>query len=221
MADKDTDEKRQLDAWIHIPALLAQGKGDEAVAEYERFAAPTESPEATMPYSAITTWRRIELPAGSGGPLPEAALRLAVGWSLRQHMQTELCLEVLRQAVVTRHPGSGLLHHTDRGSQYTSDDHQEALQAIGATPSMSRKGTAGEQSPSATAGEAGQAYSTDWSGESGQGRRQIGHRARIIPWFDSGKVRQELGWSLRPLAETLADMAASLNLDHRRASSVS
>ena len=32
-----------------------------------------------MPYSAITTWRRIELPAGSGGPLPEAALRLAVG----------------------------------------------------------------------------------------------------------------------------------------------
>jgi transposase InsO family protein len=40
----------------------------------------------------------------------------------------------------TRRPRPGLLHHTDRGSQYTSDDYQDALQAIGATPSMSRKG---------------------------------------------------------------------------------
>ncbi len=66
--------------------------------------------------------------------------RKVVGWSLQQHMQTELCLQALHQAVATRHPGPGLLHHTDRGSQYTSDDYQDALEAIGATPSMSRKG---------------------------------------------------------------------------------
>ena len=66
--------------------------------------------------------------------------RKVVGWALRSHMRTELCLSALQQAVATRRPRPGLLHHTDRGSQYTSDDYQDALQAIGATPSMSRKG---------------------------------------------------------------------------------
>ncbi len=66
--------------------------------------------------------------------------RKVVGWSLQQHMQTELCLQALQQAVATRRPGPGLVHHSDRGSQYTSDDYQAALEAIGAVPSMSRKG---------------------------------------------------------------------------------
>lgn len=38
MAAKGTDEERQVDAWIHIPALLALGKDEDALAEYERFA---------------------------------------------------------------------------------------------------------------------------------------------------------------------------------------
>ena len=66
--------------------------------------------------------------------------RKVVGWSLRGHMRTELCLEALAQAVTTRAPRAGLLHHTDRGSQYTSDEYQKALKAISARPSMSRKG---------------------------------------------------------------------------------
>ena len=66
--------------------------------------------------------------------------RKVVGWSLQKHMQTELCLQALQQAVATRQPGTGLLHHTDRGSQYTSDDYGKNLEAIGAIPSMSRKG---------------------------------------------------------------------------------
>ncbi len=66
--------------------------------------------------------------------------RKVVGWNLQSHMKTELCLGALRQAVATREPAPGLLHHTDRGSQYTSDDYQQALASIGATPSMSRKG---------------------------------------------------------------------------------
>jgi transposase InsO family protein len=55
-------------------------------------------------------------------------------------MQAELCLQALRQAVTTRQPGTGLLHHSDRGSQYTCAAYQEAFEQIGATPSMSRKG---------------------------------------------------------------------------------
>ena len=66
--------------------------------------------------------------------------RKVVGWALQPHMQTALCLQALRQAVATRRPGPGLVHHSDRGSQYTSDDYQAALEAIDAIPSMSRKG---------------------------------------------------------------------------------
>lgn len=62
------------------------------------------------------------------------------GWDLQTHMQTALCLGALDQAVALRRPGRGLLHHTDRGSQYTSDAYQQALRRVGATPSMSRKG---------------------------------------------------------------------------------
>jgi transposase InsO family protein len=66
--------------------------------------------------------------------------RKVVGWALASHMETELCLEALHRAVVTREPDRGLLHHTDRGSQYTSNAYQAALTSLGAVPSMSRKG---------------------------------------------------------------------------------
>ncbi len=66
--------------------------------------------------------------------------RKVVGWSLQPHMETELCLTALRQAVATRRPAAGMVHHTDRGSQYTSIAYQQALIDLGATPSMSRKG---------------------------------------------------------------------------------
>jgi transposase InsO family protein len=46
--------------------------------------------------------------------------RKVVGWSLESHMQTELCLDALSSALAARAPARGLVHHTDRGSQYTS-----------------------------------------------------------------------------------------------------
>ena len=66
--------------------------------------------------------------------------RKVVGWSLRSDMETELCLSALRQAATTRQPRQGLVHHSDRGSQYTSKAYQRALRGLRATPSMSRKG---------------------------------------------------------------------------------
>lgn len=66
--------------------------------------------------------------------------RKVVGWELATHMRDDLCLEALRRAVATRSPSPGLIHHTDRGSQYTSSDYQKALTDISAKPSMSRKG---------------------------------------------------------------------------------
>ena len=43
--------------------------------------------------------------------------RKVVGWSLKTHMRTELCLEALNQALAVREPALGLIHHTDRGSE--------------------------------------------------------------------------------------------------------
>jgi transposase InsO family protein len=66
--------------------------------------------------------------------------RKVVGWALQSHMETSLCLAALSRAVAVRQPTPGLLHHTDRGSQYCSHEYQAALATLGARVSMSRKG---------------------------------------------------------------------------------
>ena len=67
--------------------------------------------------------------------------RRVVGWSMQSHMETDIVLSALTMAVGQRLPGPGLLQHSDRGSQYTSDDYQRALRAHGIECSMSRKGS--------------------------------------------------------------------------------
>lgn len=67
--------------------------------------------------------------------------RRVVGWSMADHMRTELVQDALRAALGHREPSKdGLLFHSDRGSQYAADDYREALRAAGIECSMSRKG---------------------------------------------------------------------------------
>ena len=67
--------------------------------------------------------------------------RKVVGWALSNSLATELVSDALRQAVEARQPeGRGLLHHSDRGCQYTSDAYQQTLRALGIQSSMSRTG---------------------------------------------------------------------------------
>ena len=66
--------------------------------------------------------------------------RRVVGWAMEAHMKTDLVLAALAMAIGTRDPGPGLLHHSDRGSQYASKRYQKALKAAEMTCSMSRKG---------------------------------------------------------------------------------
>ena len=67
--------------------------------------------------------------------------RKVVGWAMRDSLATELVSEALRHAVEARHPtGRDLLHHSDRGCQYTSHDDQHTLQTLGIQCSMSRTG---------------------------------------------------------------------------------
>lgn len=66
--------------------------------------------------------------------------RRVVGFAMADHMRTELVLDALRQAVTLRRPSPGLMHHSDRGSQYASANYQEFLAKQGIVASMSRKG---------------------------------------------------------------------------------
>jgi transposase InsO family protein len=66
--------------------------------------------------------------------------RAVVGWSLDATLATTLPRRALEAAVRRRRPDAGLLHHSDRGCQYTSADYRRALARLGVTVSMSRKG---------------------------------------------------------------------------------
>jgi putative transposase len=67
--------------------------------------------------------------------------RKVVGWSIRDSLATPLVADALRQAIESRRPvGSELLHHSDRGCQYTSDAYQQTLRTLGIECSMSRTG---------------------------------------------------------------------------------
>ena len=66
--------------------------------------------------------------------------RRVVGWATSATNDRALALAALDQAVRKRHPGAGLVHHTDRGSPHASDDYRAALKQRGLVASMSRTG---------------------------------------------------------------------------------
>lgn len=66
--------------------------------------------------------------------------RRIVGWSIKDTMATELVEDALNAALLTRKSSSGLLHHSDRGVQYTSASYRQRLQNAGVELSMSRRG---------------------------------------------------------------------------------
>lgn len=66
--------------------------------------------------------------------------RKIIGWSIGPSMKKELVLTALDRAILTRRPGTGLIHHSDRGSQYCSSDYINELKGHEIQISMSRKG---------------------------------------------------------------------------------
>ena len=72
--------------------------------------------------------------------LLDACSRRVVGWAMADHLRTELAAEALTMALQARRPAAGLVHHTDRGCQYTAHAYQARLASHGITASMSRAG---------------------------------------------------------------------------------
>ncbi len=66
--------------------------------------------------------------------------RRIVGWSMSERIDRQLAMDALQMALAHRRPQRGLLHHSDRGSQYASHDYQRLLADHGIVSSMSRRG---------------------------------------------------------------------------------
>jgi putative transposase len=72
----------------------------------------------------------------------DAYSRKVVGWSMRNDLRSELVLDALGMALTQRKPAGGLIHHSDRGSQYTSLAFGKTLSEAGVLQSVGRRGDA-------------------------------------------------------------------------------
>jgi transposase InsO family protein len=73
--------------------------------------------------------------------------RRIVGWAMNERMHKQLTIDALAMAYWQRKPVKGLLHHSDRGSQYACHDYRNRLETYGMEASMSRKGNCWDNAP--------------------------------------------------------------------------
>jgi putative transposase len=101
--------------------------------------------------NAVWTGDITAIPTGQGwlylAVLLDLYSRRVVGWAVRPTLDTELVCAAWHMAVARRQPRRGLMHHSDRGSQYTSERYQALLRAQGVTCSMSRAGNCFDNAP--------------------------------------------------------------------------
>jgi transposase InsO family protein len=106
--------------------------------------------QATAP-NRVWTADITAIPTGDGwlylAILLDLYSRRVVGWAARPTLETELVCAAWAMACGRRHPARGLVHHSDRGCQYTSDRYQALLRAQGVTCSMSRRGNCFDNAP--------------------------------------------------------------------------
>jgi putative transposase len=77
----------------------------------------------------------------------DLATREIVGWSMADHLRAGLCVDALVMALQRRRPQPGLVHHSDRGSQYAAEPYRQVLGRHGIKQSMSRKGNCLDNAP--------------------------------------------------------------------------
>jgi len=77
----------------------------------------------------------------------DACSRMVVGWSMAGHLRTGLILDALEMAIARRRPVEGLIHHSDRGTQYTSLAFGWRCWEAGIALSMGSRGDAYDDAP--------------------------------------------------------------------------
>jgi transposase InsO family protein len=124
----------------------------------------------------------------------DAFSRKVVGWQLATHMRTTLVLDALRMALHQRRPGAdvALVHHSDRGSQYTSIDYTQTLDDHGLLASV---GSVGDAYDNALAESFVDSFKTELiSDRVWQTRSQLELAiVAYIAWFNRDRLHESLG----------------------------
>lgn len=121
--------------------------------------------------------------------------RQVVGWSLQETMTRGIVIDALRMAWFKRRPSkqSGLIFHSDRGSQYASHDFRDALLEYGITSSMSRKGDCWDNACSETL--FGSLKVERLHGQRFKTRRQAKDEIMAwLLWYNSARLHSTLGY---------------------------
>lgn len=92
-------------------------------------------------WAADITYIRLQVEWVYLAVLLDAFYRRCIGWSLQRSLEAGLVLEALRMALRQRRPAADLVHHSDRGVQYASQDYTAELEQHRIAISMSRRGT--------------------------------------------------------------------------------
>ncbi len=103
--------------------------------------------------------------------------REVVGWSLKPGMTADIVIDALTMAWFRRKPAPGLIHHSDRGSQYASHAFQARLKKYGMVCSMSRKGNCWDNAPT-------ESFFNSYKNERVHGTRYETREAAIADAFD-------------------------------------
>jgi len=140
---------KRVERLRRLDNLMAIGKrrfrpvtttADPARKVYLNLAARLELQGANQLWVADITYVRLRREFVYVAVVLDAWSRKVVGWNLGRTLKTDLPLGALRQAIETRNPPEGLVHHSDRGVQYASEEYLSLLSLHHIVPSMSRAG---------------------------------------------------------------------------------
>lgn len=119
--------------------------------------------------------------------------RRIVGWCMDRTMTQALTIRALMMAINLRQPKVGLLHHSDRGSQYASEAYQTLLKQHGIRPSMSRKGNCWDN---AVMERFFKSYKEEWIGDQVYPTREAAIRDlhEYMKYYDGVRLHSTLGY---------------------------
>ena len=119
--------------------------------------------------------------------------RRIVGWCMDKTMTQALVIRALMMAINLRQPKAGLIHHSDRGSQYASEAYQALLTQHGVLPSMSRKGNCWDN---AVMERFFKSYKEEWIGNNVYRTREaaIQDMQEYMKYYDSVRLHSTLGY---------------------------
>ncbi len=126
-------------------------------------------------------------------PVEDAFSRKVVGWAFADNLRTELPLAALKMAVRNRRPRPGLIHHSDRGTQYTSLRYQKALAQAQMLPSMGKTGICYDNA-------AAESFFASFKKEKLHRRRwhtrnqAIRATVKYVRWYNSERLHSTLGY---------------------------